>query len=61
MRNFLVTTKTGKVLIGGEAMGKGIAVDEGSHKAKKKAIQKLALPFATVKPCLDLSEASCRD
>jgi hypothetical protein len=36
MRNFFVTTKTGNILIGGETMGKGIAVDEGSHEAKKR-------------------------
>jgi hypothetical protein len=31
-------------------MGKGIAVDVGSHEAKEKASQKLAFPIAIVKP-----------
>jgi hypothetical protein len=31
-------------------MGKGIAVDVGSHEAKEKASQKLALSIAIVKP-----------
>lgn len=30
-------------------MGKGVAVDEGSHEAKEKASQKLALSIAIVK------------
>ena len=40
-------------------MGKGIAVDVGSHEAKEKASQKLALSVAIVKPSLAHARASC--
>jgi len=50
MRDFLIAAIARKILRRGEAMGKGIAVDVGSHEAKKKASQKLAPPLAIVKP-----------
>jgi hypothetical protein len=50
MGDFLVATISSNVLRGRETMGKGIAVDFGSHEAKEKASQKLALPIAIVKP-----------
>ena len=50
MRDFFIAAIARKILSGGEAMGKGIAVDVGSHEAKEKASQKLALPIAIVKP-----------
>ena len=40
-------------------MGKGIAVNVGSHEAKKKASQKLAPPLAIVKPSLGQPFSSC--
>jgi hypothetical protein len=54
MGDFLVATISSNVLRGGEAMGKGIAVDFGSHEAKEKASQKLALSIAIVKLFLGL-------
>jgi hypothetical protein len=36
MRDFLVATISRKILRRGEAMGKGVAVDVGSHETKKK-------------------------
>jgi hypothetical protein len=50
MRDFFIAAIARKILSGGEAMGKGIAVDVGSHEAKEKASQKLAFPIAIVKP-----------
>jgi len=36
MRDLLIAAIARQILRGGEAMGKGIAVDVGSHKTKKK-------------------------
>jgi hypothetical protein len=49
MRDLLIAAISRQILSGGEAMGKGIAVDFGSHEAKEKASQKLALLIAIVK------------
>lgn len=59
MRDFLIAAVSRKILGGGEAMGKGITVDVGSHEAKEKAIQKLAPSIAIVKPNLVHERASC--
>jgi hypothetical protein len=59
MRDFLVATVALKVHGRGETMGKGIAVDVGSHEAKEKASQKLALSIAIVKPSLARERVSC--
>jgi hypothetical protein len=49
MRDFLVSTVALKVHGRGKTMGKGIAVDVGSHGTKRKASQKLAFSIAIVK------------
>jgi hypothetical protein len=59
MRDFFIAAIARQILRGGEAMGKGIAVDVGSHEAKEKASQKLALPIAIVKPSLAHARVSC--
>ena len=40
-------------------MGKGVAVDVGSHEAKEKASQKLAFLIAIVKASLAHARVSC--
>ena len=50
MRDFLVAAISRQILRRRETMGKGVAVNVGSHEAKKKASQKLAPPLAIVKP-----------
>jgi len=59
MRDFLVAAIARKILSGGEATGKGIAVDVGSHEAKEKASQKLALSITIVKPFPAQPFSSC--
>jgi len=49
MRDFFIAAIARQILRGGEAMGKGIAVNVGSHETKEKASQKLALSIAIVK------------
>ena len=59
MRDFLIAAIARKILGRGETMGKGIAVDVGSHGTKRKASQKLAFPIAIVKPSLAHARVSC--
>jgi hypothetical protein len=61
MRDLLIAAIARQILRGGEAMGKGVAVDVGSHGTKRRASQKLALSIAIVKTFPVREEASCRD